>query len=76
MYVIEYRRHDDLRGYSYCLHEMTKRQFACAVEGVASNPRHFFKSVSSQYAHQWVKEGRLHSTALYTAEGKIRKARG
>jgi len=75
MYVIEYRRHEDMRGYSYCLHEMTKRKFECEVEIVRGNPRHFFKSVSSQYAHQWVKEGRLHSTALYIIDGRVRKAR-
>jgi hypothetical protein len=75
MYVIEYKRHENLSP-DNCLHEMNKREFNLAVESVKGNPRHAFKSVSSQYAHQWVKEGRLHSTGLYTVDGRIRKAQG
>jgi len=77
MYVLHHR----IRG-GYLdshLYEMTAKEFREAQAGDDedhSGDCQFHERIDAARAHRHVKEGRIHSTALYTDdEGRIRRAR-
>lgn len=57
------------------LYEMTAKELASA--NACENGRVTYRKVSAQYAHKFVKDDGIHSTALYVdMDGRIRKASG
>lgn len=52
----------------YMLWEMTKAEFKTEML------KRDVRRVSGQFAHDWVKRDRIHSTSLWVEDGKIRRA--
>jgi hypothetical protein len=82
MYVIEtHREKVSGRAMYQCLHEATQREISDWLEyfksesEAASDKYREFIIVPWQKAHRWVRDGRLHNTALYVENNFIRKAK-
>lgn len=59
-----------------CHHELVEMT-ASELRAAEANPAPGvvrYKPLSWQLAHQWVREGGLHMTALWVDEGRIRRA--
>jgi hypothetical protein len=61
---------------SQMLVEMTPRTARLAVDGKHDQARHgvTFRICDAAYAHRWVKNDGLHSTALWVDNGRVRRA--
>jgi hypothetical protein len=66
MYVLQHKP-----GY-IMLHELDKKALRLAK---LAFPQHRFEVVSGAAAHRWVRDGHIHSTPLWVANGRIRYAR-
>jgi len=57
-----------------CLVELNGKR---ELKAAQVDPRYIYEVVDGTTAHKWVRNGRLHETALYVADNyRVRRARG
>lgn len=75
MYVIESIIDKDTRDIFYrCLHDVDLTQLNEWKERFKDDPTRRFHKVTATNAHNWVRQGGLHTTYLYLDGNRIRKA--
>lgn len=75
MYVIETIKDKDTSAILYrCLHDIKSSQLKEWQEKFKDEKTRFFYKITANNAHNWVKNGGLHTTLLYLQGNRIRKA--
>jgi hypothetical protein len=75
MYVVETIKDKDTNSIFYrCLHDIKSDQLKSWQESYKDNPCRSFYKVTANNAHNWVRNGGLHTTCLYMDGNRIRKA--
>ena len=75
MYVLETIRDKETSSIFYrCLHDIKTDQLKAWQEQFQNEPNRSFHKMTANNAHNWVRNGGLHTTCLYMDGNRIRKA--